>query len=100
MTSVVKRITDEQDNLFDFERTVFYPEQEGCQDIPEEIHYHVACKEFYQNINRTGSDALPRKVTDRHWDSVNSIVYIRNEKISQDFEHQKTKFLQEAKVNE
>merc|ERR1711874_719895 len=100
MTSVVKIITDEEGNSFEFERTVFYPEQEGTHDIPEEIHYTIASKEFYQNINRTGSDALPRKVTDRHWDSVKSIVYIRNEKISQDFENQRARFLEEAKVNE
>merc|ERR1712088_1097204 len=100
MLSVGTRIKEEKENSFEFERTVFYPEQEGCHGIPEEIHYNIACKEFYQNINRTGSNALPRKVTDRHWDSVKSIVYIRNEKISQDFENQKTKFQQEAKVNE
>ena len=100
MTSVVKIITDEEGNSFEFERTVFYREQEGCHNIPEEIHYSIACKEFYQNINRTGSDALPRKVTDRHWDSVKSIVYIRNEKISQAFENQRARFLEEAKVNE
>merc|ERR1711997_512871 len=100
MLPVARRIKEEEeDNSLEFERTVFYPEQEG-RHIPEEIHYIIACKEFYQNINRTGSNALPRKVTDRHWDSVKSIVYIRNEKISQDFENQKTKFQQEAKVNE
>jgi len=83
----------------EFERTVFYPEQEGRHGN-EEIHYNIACKEFYQNINRTGSNALPRKVTDRHWDSVKSIVYIRNDKIAQDFENQRARFLEEAKVNE
>jgi len=100
MLSVGTRIKEEEDNSFEFERTVFYPEQEGCHDIPEAIHYNIACKEFYQNINRTGSQALPRKVTDRHWDSVKSIVYIRNDKIAQDFENQRAKFLEEAKVNE
>merc|ERR1711953_993806 len=98
--SDVKGINDQEDNSFEFERTVFYPEQEGCHGIPEEIHYNIACKEFYQNINRTGSNALPRKVTDRHWDSVKSIVYIRNDKIAQDFENQRARFLEEAKVNE
>merc|ERR1712183_1020912 len=101
MLSVGTRIKEEEeDNSFEFERTVFYPEQEGCHDIPEAIHYNIACKEFYQNINRTGSQALPRKVTDRHWDSVKSIVYIRNDKIAQDFENQRAKFLEEGKVNE
>jgi len=100
MLSVGTRIKEEEDNSFEFERTVFYPEQEGCHDIPEAIHYNIACKEFYQNINRTGSQALPRKVTDRHWDSIKSIVYVRNEKIAQDFENQRAKFLEEAKVNE
>ena len=100
MPSVVKRITDEEDNSFDFVRTVFYPEHEGCQDIPEEIHYNIACKEFYQNICKTGSNALPRKVTDRHWESVKSVVHIRNDKISKDFESQKTKFQEEGKVDE
>jgi len=100
MTSIVKRINDEEDNSFEFERTVFYRDQEGCHGIPEEIHYNIASKEFYQNINRTGSDALPRKVTDRHWDCVNSIVYIRNDKITKKFENQRARFLGEAKVNE
>merc|ERR1711997_1119580 len=100
MLSVGTRIKEEEEKSFEFERTVFYPEQEGCHGIPEEIHYNIACKEFYQNINRTGSNALPRKVTDRHWDSVKSIVYIRNDKIAQDFENQRANFLEEAKVNE
>merc|ERR1711997_23978 len=100
MLSVGTRIKEEEEKSFEFERTVFYPEQEGCHGIPEEIHYNIACKEFYQNINRTGSNALPRKVTDRHWDSVKSIVYIRNDKIAQDFENQRAKFQEEAKVNE
>merc|ERR1712048_476372 len=99
MLPVARRIKEEEDNSLEFERTVFYPEQEG-RHIPEEIHYIIACKEFYQNINRTGSNALPRKVTDRHWDSVKSIVYIRNDKIAQDFENQRATFLEEGKVNE
>merc|ERR1711997_1296824 len=100
MLPVARRIKEEEeDNSLEFERTVFYPEQEG-RHIPEEIHYIIACKEFYQNINRTGSNALPRKVTDRHWDSVKSIVYIRNDKIAQDFENQRASFLEEGKVNE
>jgi len=100
MCSVVKTVTDEEANSFELERIVFYPHHEGCQDIPEQIHYNIACKEFYQNISRTASNALPRKATDRPWDCVKSIVYIRNEKISQEFENQKTTFLEEAKVNE
>ena len=82
------------------ERTVFYPHLESTFDIGTAGPYYIACKEFYQNINRTGSQALPRKVTDRHWDSIKSIVYIRNEQIAQDFENQRAKFLEEAKVNE
>ena len=57
MPLVVKRINDGEDTL-EFVRTIFFPEHQDFQDIPEEIHYNIARKEFYQNIGKTGSKDL------------------------------------------
>ena len=39
-------------------------------------------------------------VTERHWECIKSVVHIRNNKIFKNFELQKTRFLEEGKVDE
>ena len=38
-------------------------------------------------------------VTERHWECIKSVVHIRNNKIFKNFELQKTRFLEEGKVD-
>ena len=41
-------------------RTVYFTDHEtDIVDTEDQLHYTRTCKEFYQNISRTGSQALP-----------------------------------------
>merc|ERR1712119_197978 len=59
MLSVGTRIKkEEEDNSFEFERTVFYPEQEGCHDIPEAIHYNININVLPRNSEKREKSML------------------------------------------
>jgi len=40
------------------QRTVFYPELEESFDSRSADPYYITCKEFYQNVNKTGSNQV------------------------------------------
>jgi len=82
------------------QRNVFYPELEASFDSQTAGPYYIACKEFYQNINKTGSDSLPRRVTRAAWQSIKSVVHLTNPGLSQQFEVERERMLKEGKVDE
>ena len=59
--------------------------------------HNRTCKEFYQNINKTGSEALPRRVPTRPWESLKSVVRVVNQELAREFEQTKQRFLREHK---
>lgn len=82
-------------------RFVFFTDLESCyDDIPQQIHYYRACKEFYQRLNQAVNPALPRKVTARPWESLRSVVHLTNQKLARQFEEQREKFWREEKLTE
>jgi len=82
------------------ERTVFYPHLESTFDIGTAGPYYIACKEFYQNINKTGSELLPRKVTRAPWQSIKSVVGLNNPSLRQQFEEERQRLGGQGKVDE
>ena len=82
------------------ERTVFYPHLESTFDIGTAGPYYIACKEFYQNINKTGSELLPRKVTRAPWQSIKSVVGLNNPSLRQQFKEERQRLGGQGKVDE
>ena len=82
------------------ERTVFWPHLENTFDVQRAAPYYIACKEFYQNINKTGSEFLPRKVSRAPWQSIKSVVGLTNPGLSHQFEEERQRLLEEGKVDE
>ena len=79
-------------------RSVYFTEHEtDIGDTEDQLHYSRTCKEFYQNINKTGSQTLPRRVTGRPWDCLKSVVQVVNQELARRFEETKQKFLREHK---
>jgi len=82
------------------QRTVFYPELEESFDSRSAGPYYITCKEFYQNVNKTGSDSLPRLVTRSPWQAIKSVVHVNNPDLSREFEEEKLRLLKQGKVDE
>ena len=82
------------------ERIVFYPHLESTFHIGTAGPYYIACKEFYQNINKTGSELLPRKVTRAPWQSIKSVVGLNNPSLRQQFEEERQRLGGQGKVDE
>ena len=81
-------------------RKVFYPDLEATFDSETAGPYYIACKEFYQNINKTGSESLPRLVSRAPWESIKSVVHLTNPGLSQQFEEERQLLLKQRKVDE
>jgi len=82
------------------QRNVFYPDLEASFDSEKAGPYYIACKEFYQNINKTGSESLPRRVCRAPWQSIKSVVHLTNPALSRQFEAERARLLKERKVDE
>ena len=83
-------------------RYVFNPTEEGnytIMTIPESIHYYFSTKLFYQNIEKCTNKDLPRKTVRDAWNSLETVVFVKNSKLETKFEEIKAKFKQEGKVD-
>ena len=82
-------------------RFVFRPTEESNYEIniPELIHYYISTKLFYQNIEKCTNKDLPRKTLKDAWNSLETVVFVKNSKLETKFEEIKAKFKQEGKVD-
>ena len=82
-------------------RFVFRPTEEGIYkiNIPELIHYYISTKLFYQNIEKCTNKDLPRKTVRDAWNSLETVVFVKNSKLETKFGEIKAKFKQEGKVD-
>ena len=80
-------------------RFVFNPMEEGIYSIPEQIHYYISTKLFYQNIEKCTNKDLPRKTVRDAWNSLETVVFVKNSKLETKFEEIKAKFKLEGKVD-
>ena len=83
-------------------RYVFNPTEEGnysSMTISESIHYYISTKWFYQNIEKCTNKDLPRKTVRDAWNSLETVVFVKNSKLETKFEEIKAKFKQEGKVD-
>jgi len=95
--------SDDTDNINEIprcNRTVFVSsEEDNYTDDPNFIHYLQTTKTFHQNIDKNSNDELPRKKVSNPWNSLNSVVYVKNETIEKTFNELKKKFAREGKVD-
>ena len=80
-------------------RFVFNPTEEGIHSSPELIHYYISTKLFYQNIEKCTNKDLPRKTVRDAWNSLETVVFVKNFKLETKFEEIKAKFKLEGKVD-
>ena len=106
MTEILKFLLTPPAELPAVRRSVFYPDCEtsysSSSSYPAEavLHYNVACKVYYQTINKYSHPHLPRKVVSSPWDSLQSVTHIDNRAQARLFEEKKKQFLEEGKVDE
>ena len=81
-------------------RSVFYPQCETSYPATALLHYHTACKVYYQTVSKYSHPDLPRKVVSSPWDSLHSITHIDNGNQAKLYEEKKKQFLREGKVDE
>jgi len=88
------------DNIPKCNRTVFVSsEEDNYTDDPNFIHYLRTTKTFHQNIDKNYNNELPRKKVSNPWDSLNSVVHVKNDTIEKAFNELKKKFAREGKVD-
>ena len=80
-------------------RFVFNPTEEAIYSFPEQIHYYISTKLFYQNIEKCTNKDLPRKTVRDAWNSLETVVFVKNSKLETKFEEIKAKFKLEGKVD-
>ena len=81
------------------QRRVFIPSIENTYKNPDIIHYYISTKLYYQNIDKCANNDLPRKRVSNSWNSLETVVFVKNSKLETKFEEIKAKFQQEGKVD-
>ena len=81
-------------------RTIFISsEEDNYADDPNFIHFLRTTKTFHQKIDKNSNNDLPRKKVTNSWDSLESVVYVKNETIESAFTEMKKKFARDGKVD-